>query len=79
MQAFPLAVLFPHFGSQLEDEHYLRNYGLRQGRFDFAVTTLGLIVEVQVLRTNADVGRVEAELAEDCHGEGNSERCRDCC
>lgn len=65
VQAFLFAVLYPYFGMQLEDEQYLRGFGLRQGRFDFAITGMGLIVEVKVLRTSADVSRVESEIADD--------------
>ena len=42
MQAFLLAVLYPYFRGQLEDEQFLRGFGLRQGRFDFAIHELGL-------------------------------------
>jgi len=65
VQAFLLAVLYPYFGEQLEDEQYLRGFGLRQGRFDFAVTSLRLIVEVKVLRTAADIKDLEAQIADD--------------
>ena len=65
VQAFLLAVLYPYFIEQLEDEQYLQGFGLRQGRFDFAVTSLGLIVEVKVIRTSSDVSAIEAEIAED--------------
>ena len=43
----------------------MRGFGLRQGRFDFAVTSLGLIVEVKVLRTSNDLVRIESEIADD--------------
>ena len=65
VQAFLLAVLYPYFRGQLEDEQYLQGFGLRQGRFDFAVTGLGLIVEVKVIRKPSDVNRLEAEIADD--------------
>lgn len=65
VQAFLLAVLYPYFGEQLEDEQYLSGYGLRQGRFDFAITSLRLIVEVKVLRTTADIKELEAQIADD--------------
>lgn len=65
VQAFLLAVLYPYFSGQLEDEQYLRGFGLRQGRFDFAIASLGLIVEVKVLRTTPDIKKVEAEVADD--------------
>ena len=65
VQAFLLAVLYPYFTGQLEDEQYLRGFGLRQGRFDFAITSLGLIVEVKVMRTSGDVNGIEAEVADD--------------
>jgi hypothetical protein len=65
VQAFLLAVLYPYFGKQLEDEQYLSGFGLRQGRFDFAITSLGLIVEVKVLRTAADIKELEAQIADD--------------
>ena len=55
VQAFLLAVLYPYFVDQLEDEQYLQGFGLRQPRFDFAITNLGLIVEVKVIRTYSDV------------------------
>ncbi|MXX33428.1 MAG: hypothetical protein F4107_13980 [Gemmatimonadetes bacterium] len=64
VQAFLLAVLYPYFTSQLEDEQYLRGFGLRQGRFDFAITSLGLIVEVKVLRRPGDIETIEAEVAD---------------
>ena len=65
VQAFLLAVLYPYFGDDLEDEQYLQGFGLRQGRFDFAVTSLGLIVEVKVMRTASSVADIEAEIADD--------------
>lgn len=65
IQAFLLAVLYPYFGEQLEDEQYLQGYGLRQGRFDFAITSLRLIVEVKVLRTSSDVNNLETQIADD--------------
>ena len=65
VQAFLLAVLYPYFVEQLEDEQYLHGFGLRQGRFDFAITTLRLIVEVKVIRTSGDIRRIEAEIADD--------------
>ena len=65
VQAFLLAVLYPYFIDQLEGEQYLRGFGLRQGRFDFAITSLGLIVEVKVIRKSSDVSRLETEIAED--------------
>ena len=65
VQAFLLAVLYPYFTGQLEDEQYLQGFGLRQGRFDFAITSLGLIVEVKVLRTSRDINKIEAEVEDD--------------
>lgn len=65
VQAFLLAVLYPYFREQLEDERYLSGFGLRQGRFDFAITSLRLIVEVKVLRTAADIKDLEAQIADD--------------
>jgi hypothetical protein len=65
VQAFLLAVLYPYFIGQLEDEQYLQGFGLRQGRFDFAITSLRLIVEVKVMRMSSDVNTLEAEIADD--------------
>ena len=65
VQAFLLAVLYPYFTGQLEDEQYLRGFGLRQGRFDFAISSLGLIVEVKVLRISRDINTIEAEVVDD--------------
>jgi DpnII restriction endonuclease len=65
IQAFLLAVLYPYFGDQLQDEQYLQGFGLRQGRFDFAITNLGLIVEVKVVRTSNDINNLEAQIADD--------------
>jgi len=65
IQAFLLAILYPYFGEQLEDEQYLQGYGLRQGRFDFAITSLRLIVEVKVLRRSSDVNDLEVQIADD--------------
>jgi REase_DpnII-MboI len=65
IQAFLLAVLYPYFGNQLQDEQYLQGFGLRQGRFDFAITNLGLIVEVKVIRTSSHVNDLEAQIADD--------------
>jgi hypothetical protein len=65
VQAFLLAVLYPYFIDQLEDEQYLQGFGLRQGRFDFAITSLGLIVEVKVMRMSSYVTALEAEIADD--------------
>lgn len=65
IQALLLAILYPYFGDQLEDEQYLQGFGLRQGRFDFAITSLGLIVEVKVLRSSADINNLEGQIADD--------------
>ena len=65
VQAFLLAVLHPYFGDRLEDEQYLQGFGLRQSRFDFAITNLGLIVEVKVMRTSSDTNKIENEIADD--------------
>ena len=65
IQAFLLAVLYPYYRDQLEDEQFLRGFGLRQGRFDFAVSSLRLIVEVKVVRESSDVDSVEAQIADD--------------
>lgn len=65
VQAFLLAVLYPYFGNDLEDEQYLQGFGLRQGRFDFAVRSLGLIVEVKMMRTAGGIRDIEAEIADD--------------
>jgi hypothetical protein len=65
IQAFLLAVLYPYFGDQLQDEQYLQGFGLRQGRYDFAITSLGLIVEVKVVRDASDVNDLEAQIADD--------------
>ena len=65
VQAFLLAVLYPYFMDHLNDEQYLQGFGLRQGRYDFAITNLGLIIEVKVLRTSRDLGKIEAEIADD--------------
>ena len=65
VQAFLLAVLYPYFMGQLEDEQYLKGFGLRQGRFDFAITSLGVIVEVKVMRTSGDINGIEAEIEDD--------------
>jgi len=65
VQAFLLAVLYPYFTDELEDEQYLRGFGLRQGRFDFAISSLGLIIEVKVVRKTRDINVVEAEIADD--------------
>ena len=65
VQAFLLAVLYPYFVDQLEDEQYLQGFGLRQPRFDFAITSLGLIVEVKVMRTSGDINSIEAEISDD--------------
>ena len=62
-----MAVLYPYFIDQLEDEQYLQGFGLRQGRFDFAITRLGLIVEVKVMRKSGDVSGLEAEIVDDWH------------
>lgn len=59
-----LAVLYPYFVNQLEDEQYLQGFGLRQGRFDFAITNLGLVVEVKVMRKSSDTNGLEAEIAD---------------
>jgi hypothetical protein len=65
IQALLLAVLYPYFGSQLQDEQYLQGFGLRQGRYDFAITTLRLIVELKFLRRSADIDDLEAQIADD--------------
>lgn len=65
VQAFLFAMLYPYLGDQLEDEQYLQGFGLRQGRFDFAVSGLGLIVEVKLIRKSGDVSTIEAEIADD--------------
>ena len=65
VQAFLLAVLSPYFRNDLEDEQYLRGLGLRQGRFDFAIPSLRLIVEVKVVRNRGDLNALEAQIADD--------------
>ena len=65
VQAFLLAVLSPYFHDDLEDEQYLPGFGLRQGRFDFAVRSLRLIVEVKLIRQHRDVNAVETQIADD--------------
>ena len=65
VQAFLLAVLFPYFQEDLEDEQYLQGFGLRQGRFDFAVPSLRLIVEVKLMRRRRDLSEIEAQIADD--------------
>ena len=65
VQAFLLAVLSPYFQDDLEDEQYLQGFGLRQGRFDFAVPSLRLIVEVKLIRAHRDLHAVEAQIADD--------------
>lgn len=49
----------------LQDEQYLQGFGLRQGRFDIAVTGLGLIVEVKVMRSTNEINKLESEIAAD--------------
>ena len=65
VQGFLLAVLSPYFQDDLEDERYLQGFGLRQGRFDFAVPSLRLIVEVKLIRAHRDLYAVEAQIADD--------------
>jgi hypothetical protein len=65
VQAFLLAILSPYFGDDLRDEQYLQGFGLRQGRFDFAIASLRLIVEVKILRTHKDVDAIEAQVEDD--------------
>ena len=65
VQGFLLSVLYPYFGDDLEDEQYLQGFGLRQGRFDFAIRSLGLIVEVKMMRVAADLRVIEANIADD--------------
>ena len=65
VQAFLLAVLFPYFRNDLEDEQYLQGMGLRQGRFDFAIPSLRLIVEVKIVRNRSDMSTLEAQIADD--------------
>lgn len=65
VQALLLAVLSPYFQDDLEDEQYLPGLGLRQGRFDFAIPSLRLIVEVKVIRRHRDINTVEAQIADD--------------
>ena len=65
VQSFLLAVLYPHFMDLLQDEQYLQGFGLRQGRFDFAIPNIGLIIEVKVLRTSRDVNSIEAAINDD--------------
>ncbi|HEV2100993.1 MAG TPA: hypothetical protein VGR45_18955 [Stellaceae bacterium] len=65
IQALLLAVLYPLFSDQLDDEQFLQGFGLRQGRFDFAITSLRLIVEVKVIRVSGDVDSLEAQIADD--------------
>ncbi|MXW13738.1 MAG: hypothetical protein F4120_10395 [Rhodothermaceae bacterium] len=65
VQAFLLAVLYPFFRDQLRDEQYLQGFGLRQGRFDFAITSLGLIIEVKMMRKAGDINKIESEIADD--------------
>ena len=65
VQAFLLAILSPYFQDDLEDEQYLPGFGLRQGRFDFAVPSLRLIVEVKLIRHHHEIRAVEAQIADD--------------
>lgn len=65
VQAFLLSVLYPYFGEDLEDEQYLQGFGLRQGRFDFAIRSLGVIVEVKMMRTPGGMREIESEIADD--------------
>ena len=65
VQAFLLAVLYPYFGNDLQDEQYLQGFGLRQGRFDFAITSLRLIVEVKILRDSSGIREIEAQIEDD--------------
>ena len=65
VQALLLAILSPYFRDDLEDEQYLPGFGLRQGRFDFAVPSLRLIVEVKLIRHHRDISAVEAQIADD--------------
>ena len=39
--------------------------GLRQGRFDFAIPSLRLIVEVKIVRNRSDMNTLEAQIADD--------------
>ncbi len=65
VQAFLLAVLYPYFGDQLRDEQYLQGFGLSQGRYDFAIISLNLIIEVKFMRSAGDANRIESQIAED--------------
>lgn len=66
VQSFLLSVLAPYFKDDLVDEKFLPNYGLREGRFDFGIVSLKLIVEVKVIRNFSEAKKLDAEILDDC-------------
>lgn len=56
-----LAPLFP----DLDDEEYLKSIGQRQPRYDLAVPSLNLIIEVKFVRQGTSFSKVIGEIAED--------------
>ncbi len=65
VQALLWAVLYPVYGDALVDEAYLPHTGQTQPRCDLGITSLGMIVEVKVLRAPADFKAIEAQVAAD--------------
>ena len=66
VQSFLLSVLAPYFKDDLVDEKSLPNYGLREGRFDFGILSMKLIIEVKVIRNSNEAKKLDAEILDDC-------------
>jgi len=65
VQALLWAVLAPTYGADLVDEHYLPHAGQIRPRADLGIGSLGLIIEVKMLRTPGDFRAVEEQVAAD--------------
>lgn len=65
VQSLLWAILYPVFGADLTDEQYLHGYGLAQPRYDLAISSLKLIIEVKFVRRKGEFKEVEEQVAGD--------------
>lgn len=65
VQSFLWATLYPVFGADVRDEQYLQGFGLVQPRYDLAVVSLRLIIEVKMARAKGDFTKIEEQIAGD--------------
>lgn len=65
VQSLLWTILYPVFGADLTEEEYLRGHGLTQPRYDLAISSLKLIIEVKFVRRKGDFKEVEEQVAGD--------------